>query len=132
LKWTDNIWMGTSVENQDYIHRVHTLSEINAKVRFLSIEPLLGPLSRLPLANIEWVIVGGESGPNSRPMKKEWVTTIRDRCVRYGVPFFFKQWGGIQKSKTGRTLDKRTWDELPIEYGRALRGNKKKSLANAS
>jgi protein gp37 len=132
LNWTDNIWMGTSVESQDYVHRVHTLSEVKAKVRFLSIEPLLGPLSRLPLSNIDWVIVGGESGPNSRPMEKKWVRTIRDRCIRYDVPFFFKQWGGVQKSKTGRILDGETWDELPIEYGRALRGNKKRSLAKAS
>ena len=131
LEWTDNIWMGTSVESQDYIHRVHTLGKIKAKVRFLSIEPLLGPLSRLPLSQIEWVIVGGESGPNSRPMEASWVRTIRDRCVRYEVPFFFKQWGGVQKSKTGRLLDGRTWDQLPIEYGRALRGNKRKQLAAA-
>ena len=131
LDWTDNIWMGTSVESQDYIHRVHTLGKIKAKVRFLSIEPLLGPLSRLPLSQIEWVIVGGESGPNSRPMEASWVRTIRDRCVRYEVPFFFKQWGGVQKSKTGRLLDGRTWDQLPIEYGRALRGNKRKQLAAA-
>ena len=78
------------------------------------------------------MIVGGESGPNSRPMEKDWVRTIRDRCIRYDVPFFFKQWGGVQKSKTGRVLDGETWDELPIEYGRTLRGNKKRPLANAS
>ena len=117
LNWTENIWMGTSVENSDYIHRIHSLGKVNANIRFLSLEPLLGPLGRLPLSNIEWVIVGGESGPGARPMKPEWVRTIRDRCIRYDVPFFFKQWGGVQKSKTGRELDGRTWDEFPVEYG---------------
>ena len=132
LSWTENIWIGTSVESQDYLHRVRVLGQVKASIRFLSIEPLLGPLSRLPLSNIEWVIVGGESGPNSRPMDVSWVRTIRDRCIHYGVPFFFKQWGGVQKSKTGRILDGRTWDELPIKYGRSLRGNKKRPMANAS
>ncbi len=127
LTWTENIWMGTSVENQDYVHRARTLGKINANIRFLSIEPLLGPICSLPISNIEWVIVGGESGPNARPVLKQWVQKIRDRCVKYQVPFFFKQWGGVQKSKNGRVLDGRTWDELPIKYGRALRGNKKNS-----
>jgi protein gp37 len=118
LNWTENIWMGTSIENSDYIHRVHSLAKVKANIRFLSLEPLLGPLGRLPLSNIEWVIVGGESGPKARPMEPDWVRTIRDRCSRYEVPFFFKQWGGVQKSKTGRILDGRTWDEFPVEYGR--------------
>lgn len=91
LEWTDNIWIGTSVENSDYVHRVRSLSKVKANIRFLSVEPLLGPIGRLPLSNIDWVIVGGESGPGARPMKPEWVRTIRDRCLRYGVPFFFKQ-----------------------------------------
>ena len=122
ITWTKNIWMGTSVENQDYIHRVRILAKIKAQIRFLSIEPLLGPIFRLPLLNIDWVIVGGESGPNARPMKSEWVTIIRDRCQRFGVPFFFKQWGGVQKAKTGRLLDGQTWDEMPSKYERALSG----------
>jgi len=125
IEWTDNIWMGTSVESQDYVHRVATLGQVKAKIRFLSIEPLLGPINRMPLSNIEWVIVGGESGPNARPISEEWVRTIRDRCLKYSVPFFFKQWGGVQKSKTGRELDGRTWDEMPVEYGRTLNGKKK-------
>lgn len=118
LNWSENIWMGTSVENADYVHRIHSLAKVNANIRFLSLEPLLGPLGRLPLSNIEWVIVGGESGPGARSMDPAWVRTIRDRCVRYDVPFFFKQWGGVQKSKTGRELDGRTWDEFPVEYGK--------------
>lgn len=114
LKWTRNIWMGTSVENMLVMHRVHDLVRVKAKVRFLSLEPLLGPLPRLPLRGIHWVIVGGESGPRARPMKKEWVTPIRDRCIERGVPFFFKQWGGVNKKKTGRRLDRRLWDEMPV------------------
>ena len=125
IEWTENIWIGTSVENNDFVNRARTIAKVPAAIRFLSIEPLLGPVHRLPLANIEWVIVGGESGPGARPMDADWVRKIRDRCVRYEVPFFFKQWGGVQKSKTGRVLDGRTWDELPIEYRKALRGNKK-------
>ncbi len=133
LNISENIWLGTSVESQEYVHRVRTLGEVKANIRFLSVEPLLGPISRLPLSNIEWVIVGGESGPGARPMVPEWVRAIRDRCVRYEVPFFFKQWGGVQKSRTGRELDGRTWDELPIQFGRGLRGKKKtRQLAEAS
>jgi protein gp37 len=125
IMWSDNIWIGTSVENNDYVRRARTIAKVPAAIRFLSIEPLLGPVTRLPLSNIEWVIVGGESGPGARPMEADWVRKIRDRCVRYEVPFFFKQWGGVQKSKTGRLLDGRTWNELPIEHGAALLGNKK-------
>ena len=94
-------------------------------MRFLSLEPLIGDLGQLNLAGIDWVIVGGESGPKSRPMHKNWVDSIQQQCAAANVPFFFKQWGGVQKSKTGRLLDGRTWDELPIEHGKALRGNKK-------
>ena len=114
LNWTDNIWMGTSVENMLTTHRIKDLVRIKATVRFLSLEPLLHSLPRLPLSGIHWVIVGGESGPGARPMQKEWVTQIRDRCVAQGVPFFFKQWGGTNKKATGRVLDQRTWDEMPI------------------
>ena len=113
LPWPENLWFGTSVENEDYIHRVHTLRRIPARIRFLSLEPLLGPIRRLPLSDIHWVIVGGESGPRARLLREDWVTRIRDRCMRYNVPFFFKQWGGVNKKRNGRTLEGRTWDELP-------------------
>lgn len=115
LKWTPNIWMGTSVENMLVVHRIKDLVRVRAKVRFLSLEPLLGPLPRLPLTGIHWVIVGGESGPRARPMEKQWVTQIRDRCVAQSVPFFFKQWGGVNKKKTGRKLEGRCWDEMPTQ-----------------
>jgi len=113
LTWTPNIWMGTSVEDDRVLHRIGSLRTIPAKVRFLSIEPLIGPLPRLPLVGIHWVIVGGESGPGAREMKVEWVRQLRDRCLQRGVPFFFKQWGGINKKKTGRLLDGRNWDDMP-------------------
>lgn len=113
LPWPENIWMGTSVENKDYTGRVHELRKVPAAVRFLSVEPLLGPIRRLPLSGVHWVIVGGESGPGARPMLPEWVTSIRDQCLKRDVPFFFKQWGGVQKSRTGRELDGRTWNEMP-------------------
>lgn len=116
LPWRPNIWMGASVENEKYISRVRVLQRIQqAGVRFLSCEPLLGPLPRLPLRNIQWVIVGGESGPGARPMAEEWVLGIKEQCESNGVSFFFKQWGGVQKKKTGRVLEGRTWDELPTD-----------------
>ena len=113
LAWSDNIWMGTSVENALVIDRVAELRKVPAHVRFLSLEPLIGPISRLPLRGIHWVIVGGESGPGARPMKPEWVRRIRDRCLAQGVPFFFKQWGGTNKKKNGRVLDGQEWDDMP-------------------
>ena len=113
LKWTPNIWLGTSVENALVSHRVRDLQSVPAKVRFLSCEPLLGPLPRLSMSGIHWVIVGGESGPGARPMEVRWVEQIRNRCLSRGVPFFFKQWGGVNKKTTGRLLDGRTWDEMP-------------------
>lgn len=113
LSWPSNVWMGVSVENALYVHRVHTLKKIPASIRFLSVEPLIGPIRKLPLTGIHWVIVGGESGPGARPMEQEWVTEIRDQCTRAGVAFFFKQWGGIRKCDTGRELNGRTWDEMP-------------------
>ena len=113
LPWHDNIWMGVSVENADYTYRIEHLRKVAASVRFLSIEPMLGPISRLPLYGIQWVIVGGESGPGARNMDPQWVRKIRDRCIAQGVPFFFKQWGGTRKKQTGRELDGRTWDEMP-------------------
>jgi len=105
--------MGVSVENEDYVWRIEHLREVPAAVRFLSVEPLLGPIPRLPLDGIDWVIVGGESGPSARAAKPEWIRGIRDRCLALDVPFFFKQWGGVQKKRQGRTLDGRTWDDMP-------------------
>lgn len=113
LSWTPNIWLGTSIESERWIGRLERLRETSARTRFLSLEPLLGPLRGIPLQGVDWVIVGGESGPGARPMEAEWVREIRDNCVRCDVPFFFKQWGGVFKKKTGRTLDGRTWDQLP-------------------
>jgi len=113
LPWHDNIWMGVSVENADYTYRIEHLRKVPAAIRFLSVEPLLGPIPRLPLQGIHWVIVGGESGPGARVMAPQWVRKIRDRCIAQGVPFFFKQWGGTRKKLTGRELDGRTWDEMP-------------------
>ncbi len=113
LNWSSNIWMGVSVENDNYKYRIKNLQMTQANIRFLSIEPLLGPLNSLELNGIDWVIVGGESGPGARPMNKSWVTDIRDQCLRVNVPFFFKQWGGFNKKKTGRLLDGNIWDEIP-------------------
>jgi protein gp37 len=113
LTWSPNIWMGTSVENALVIHRIPSLQRITAHIRFLSLEPLIGPLPKLPLAGIHWAIVGGESGPGARPMEPDWVRQIHTQCQAHGVAFFFKQWGGVQKAKTGRELDGRTWDEMP-------------------
>ena len=112
-KVPSNVWCGVSVETQKYRSRIADLVKVRARIRFLSIEPLIGPLTDLPLKGLHWVIVGGESGPGARPMEADWVRTIRDRCVKAKVPFFFKQWGGVQKSKAGRILDEQTWDQLP-------------------
>ena len=114
IDWPENVWMGVSVENQDYAFRIDLLRQTHARVKFLSLEPLLGPLPALRLKGIDWVIVGGESGPKARSIKREWVTEIRDQCLYAGVPFFFKQWGGTNKKKTGRLLDGKTWDEWPM------------------
>ncbi|MCX6673751.1 MAG: DUF5131 family protein [Methanothrix sp.] len=113
LEWAPNIWMGVSVENQEYYYRIDHLRRTTASVKFLSIEPMLGPLDDLDLSGIDWVIVGGESGPGARPMNPLWVASVRDQCLRAGAPFFFKQWGGINKKKAGRLLDDRTWNEMP-------------------
>lgn len=114
LPWAPNIWMGVSVENRKHSSRVAALRRTGAQIKFLSLEPLLGPLEDLDLTGIDWVIVGGESGPGARPMKTEWVTDLRDQCRRARVPFFFKQWGGRNKKRTGRTLEGRTWDQMPL------------------
>ena len=118
LKWTDNIWMGVSVESERWLDRVDLLTTTDARTKFLSLEPLLGPLPSLDLNGIDWVIVGGESGPGARPMEADWVREIRDSCVHNNVPFFFKQWGGVFKKRTGRILDGRTWDEMPHDDSR--------------
>jgi protein gp37 len=114
VQWTNNIWMGVSVENSNYFSRIDDLRQTYAKVKFLSLEPLLGRLKGLKVDGIDWVIVGGESGPNARPMEKEWVIEIRDTCLNAKVPFFFKQWGGKIKKKNGRLLEGKTWDEMPF------------------
>jgi protein gp37 len=113
LEWPPNVWMGVSVENSDYTYRIDDLRKTDAAVKFLSLEPLLGELPNLNLTGIDWAIVGGESGPGARPIKKEWVTGIRDQCSAVGVAFFFKQWGGVNKKKAGRTLDGRRHDDMP-------------------
>ena len=113
LDWTPNIWLGTSIESEQWLGRQAPLKETGAQTRFLSLEPLLGPLPHLSLEGIDWVIVGGESGPGARPMDADWVRAIRNNCVTSEVPFFFKQWGGAFKKRTGRTLDGRTWDQMP-------------------
>lgn len=113
IDWPQNVWMGVSVENEEYTWRIDDLRRTNARTKFLSIEPLLGPLSGLDLSGIDWVIVGGESGPSARPIQRKWVVDIRRQCRQAGVPFFFKQWGGVNKKRTGRELDGRTYDEMP-------------------
>jgi protein gp37 len=114
LEWTPNIWMGVSVENQKVIDRIDFLRKTNAKTKFLSLEPLLGTLPNLNLLDIDWAIVGGESGPKSRPIEKAWVEDIQNQCKEQNVAFFFKQWGGKNKKKAGRLLDGKTYDEMPI------------------
>ena len=121
LTWPHNVWLGVSVENADYIYRIQQLKETGARVKFVSFEPLLGLIPSIDLDGIDWVIVGGESGPQARPMDRFWVEAIRDQCLAADVPFFFKQWGGRSKKRTGRLLDGRTWDQMP-SLG-ALSGN---------
>ena len=113
LVWTPNIWMGVTVENNDYSFRIDDLRQTGARIKFLSLEPLLGQVPDLHLEGIDWVIAGGESGPNARHMASEWVTEIRDQCLKQKVPFFFKQWGGTNKKKAGRKLEGRLWNEMP-------------------
>lgn len=114
LSWPSNVWMGVSVESEEYLHRVAALKQTAAQVKFLSLEPLLGPLYGLELEGIDWVIAGGESGPGARPVEATWIRDIRDNCLNVGVAFHFKQWGGVNKKSTGRTLDGRTWDAFPV------------------
>jgi protein gp37 len=120
LPWASHIWMGVSVENNDYIHRIYHLQKTEAMIKFLSLEPLLSHIPSLPLDDIDWVIVGGESGPKARPIKESWVLNIRDQCQERNVPFFFKQWGGVNKKKAGRELEGRTWSEMPLNLPLAI------------
>jgi len=116
LNWPPNVWIGVSIETAKYLWRADHLLEVPATVRFLSLEPLLGPLGTIDLSGIHWVIAGGESGPGARPIEADWVRDIRKQCHRQGVPFFFKQWGGVQKKRNGRVLDGRTWDGMPKRH----------------
>lgn len=121
LPWPENVWMGVSVESADYVGRIDELRKTRAAVKFVSLEPLLGPLQNLDLRGVDWVIAGGESGPAARPMKPDWVRSIRDQCLATGVAFHFKQWGGTNKKKAGRLLDGRTWDEQPTQRSSHLK-----------
>lgn len=116
LNWSKNIWMGVSVENEQYLWRIDKLRTVPAEVRFISFEPLLGSVSKADLTDIHWAIVGGESGPGARHIDSKWVREIRSLCSKKKTAFFFKQWGGVQKSKTGRMLDGRTWDQMPKQF----------------
>lgn len=127
IDWPENVWMGVSVETALYTDRIDSLRKTKAKVKFLSLEPLLGPIPKLNLKGIDWVIVGGESGPGARPMNESWVLDIKAQCKKARVPFFFKQWGGVHKKKAGRLLQGRTWDEMP----RFLSWNTQKELITA-
>ena len=113
LLWADHIWMGISVESAEYRGRIDLLRHTHARVKFLSVEPLIERVGNIDLGGIDWVIVGGESGPGARPMCEAWVTEIRDQCLAAGTKFFFKQWGGVRKHRTGRLLGGRTWDDMP-------------------
>lgn len=118
LPWPRNVWMGVSIENRRFVHRADHLRQVPAAVRFISAEPLLGPLEGLDLEGIDWLIAGGESGPRHRPVKVEWLRGLRDSCLAIGVPFFFKQWGGRTSKTGGRTLDRRRWDQMPTPVDR--------------
>lgn len=119
IDWPPNVWMGVSVENNDYMCRIEHLRQTSACVKFVSFEPLIGPILDLNLGGLDWVIVGGESGPGARPIKEEWVLEIRDVCIEKDIPFFFKQWGGKVKKHTGRMLEGKVWNEMPKSYKRA-------------
>ena len=120
INWPANVWMGVSVESKDYMFRIDHLRQTGARVKFLSLEPLLGPLPGLDLHGINWVIVGGESGPGAWPLAKEWVVDIKDQCLEAHIPFFFKQWGGVKRKRNGRVLQGRIWDEMPVQVGMGL------------
>jgi protein gp37 len=116
LPWAQHIWQGVTVEHPDYASRIEILRNTGAFVKFLSLEPLLAPMPRLKLRGIDWVIVGGESGPGARPIREDWVLDIRDQCRNAGVAFYFKQWGGLFKKRAGRLLEGRTWDQMPATF----------------
>jgi len=116
LHWADNIWMGITVEHNDYLFRIVHLRQTDARIKFISFEPLLGPIGHVDFTDIDWVIVGGESGPGARPMHSSWVIELRDQCTNAGIPFFFKQWGGFNKKRAGRELEGRTWNEMPLLF----------------
>ncbi len=118
IDWPSNVWMGVSVENDDFKFRINDLKLTNAVSKFISFEPLIGSINSIDLNGIDWVIVGGESGPGARPISKEWIFLIRDACLSNKVPFFFKQWGGTNKKKSGRLLEGRTWDDFPESMDR--------------
>ncbi len=120
LLWAPNIWMGVSVETHAFLYRIAHLKQTNAPIKFLSLEPLLGPVGNMHLNGIDWVIVGGESGPYARPMKAEWVVDIKNQCQRNNTPFFFKQWGGLNKKKTGRLLEGQTWNQMPKDFEKKM------------
>jgi protein gp37 len=113
ISWPMNVWMGVSVENSEYTYRINHLRSTHAQIKFMSLEPLLGPVENLNLTEIDWVIVGGESGPGARPIHEEWATNIRDQCLISQIPFFFKQWGGVRKKNNGRILQGQIWSEIP-------------------
>lgn len=117
LSWPSNVWAGVTVETQEYTWRIDCLREVPARVRFVSFEPLLGPISGVSLEGVDWVIVGGESGPGARPMSADWARKLRDECVHAEVPFFFKQWGGVRRTQAGRRLDGRIWEQYPDAVG---------------
>jgi protein gp37 len=121
LDWHPNVWMGVSIENRRFVHRADDLRAVDAAVRFISAEPLLGPLEGLDLAGVDWLIAGGESGPRHRPVREAWITELRDRCVSEGVAFFFKQWGGARPKSGGRLLGGRHWDQMPTPGRRSGR-----------
>jgi protein gp37 len=125
LPWHPNVWMGVSVENRRFVHRADYLREVPAAVRFISAEPLLGPLDGLDLDGIDWLIAGGESGPRHRPVRADWIRELRDRCLAQGVAFFFKQWGGIHPKVGGRELDQQEWSELPSPTRRSTFGSRR-------
>jgi protein gp37 len=119
LPWPPNVWMGVSIENQRFLHRADHLRSVPAAIRFISAEPLLGPLGDLDLDGIDWLIAGGESGPKHRLVKEEWLLDLRDRCLDAGVPFFFKQWGGVRPKSGGRLLQDREWNDMPTAVATA-------------
>jgi len=119
LPWPPNVWIGVTVETPEYVWRIHCLREVPAVIRFVSAEPLLAMFRKIPLDDVSWVIVGGESGPGARPMVREWVRRIRDQCLAAEVPFFFKQWGGVHRKSAGRRLDGRLWNQYPVVHQRS-------------